>query len=293
MPAYSNSSSSPADANEPVFDVADPVEIVRLSEENWLFTTTMGGPLADVPEKDALEQILDIACGPGDWILDVAFNHANIEVTGVDFNPTIIAYANAKAQTQRIQNASFGVMNWTSGLDFSDETFDLVNGRLLELLTMRQDWPGLLQEAYRVLRPGGSLRLIYFDSLWGSTPAFDELHGFYLCALYKTGLGLSPTGRSLGISPKMPRLVRQAGFHELSIHNYSIDFSSDSECWSCIYRNLELTSNSLMPLVVNLGLQSQEKVDKLYQQALLEMMSGDFCGVWPFFCLTARKPYLP
>ena len=45
----------------------------------------------------------------------------------------------------------------TERLDFPDASFDLVNARLVNAFLSRQDWPRLIQEGFRLLRPGGIL----------------------------------------------------------------------------------------------------------------------------------------
>ncbi len=107
------------------------LRVVRLIEQSRLFTQCMGGPLTGLPDPANFQSILDIACGPGDWVLDVAFAHPTSEVAGIDISQIMIEYANARMRTQNVSNASFGVMNILKPLEFSDHTFDLVNARFL------------------------------------------------------------------------------------------------------------------------------------------------------------------
>src|SRR5438094_299726 len=109
------------------------VEIARLINLDRMTTTAMGGVFAGLPETDLpqLHNVLDLGCGPGSWVLDVAFAYPGCEVAGVDICQTMIEYAWARAHTQLLSNASFGVMDITQPLDFSDNTFDLVSARFL------------------------------------------------------------------------------------------------------------------------------------------------------------------
>jgi ubiquinone/menaquinone biosynthesis C-methylase UbiE len=269
-----------------------PVEMVRLTEESVLFARAMRGPLAGVsPEQmTTFEHILDIASGPGDWVLDVAFKKSHIEVVGVELSENMVKYAMARARAQRLKNVLFQYMNWVEGLDFPDNTFDLVNARLLVLWLLRKDWPLMIREALRILRPGGLFRLIDCDTILTSSWAVDTIHHWTLQMYQRNGFGFSPTGRTLGMSPVLPHLVREAGFAEVQFQPYVIDFSARSENWSIMYRNIEMACTTLMPQVLALKIATQEQFDDVFRQVHIDMMSDNFYGLWPFFSLTGVKP---
>ena len=105
----------------------------------------MGGLLPEIPPErmKAFESVLDLASGPGSWTLDVAQAYYPTLVTGVDASPAIVQYARAMAQVRGLDNVDFLVMNLTTPLDFPDETFDLVTGRLLTRVLGQADWPAL------------------------------------------------------------------------------------------------------------------------------------------------------
>src|SRR5689334_186713 len=88
-----------------------PVEVARLINVDRLLTTAMGGILPGLCETDLpnLHAILDLGCGPGSWVLDVAFEHPACEVAGIDVRRKMVEYAWARTRTQRRFNASFGV----------------------------------------------------------------------------------------------------------------------------------------------------------------------------------------
>src|SRR5947209_14425138 len=119
----------------------------------------MGGPLTGIADPKALHDVLDLGCGPGGWVLDTAFENPHMEVAGIDISRIMIDYANARARTQQLPNASFGVMDITRPLEFPDASFDLVNARFLFAVLKRDAWSPFLDECTRVLRPGGILRL--------------------------------------------------------------------------------------------------------------------------------------
>jgi SAM-dependent methyltransferase len=136
-------------------------EMARLVDQDKMITAGIGGPLAWLSEQEVsqFQDILDIACGPGGWVMEVAFTLPATHVVGFDISAEMIAYARAQARVQGLNNAEFHVMDMTQPFDFPAESFDLVNARLASALLPPTQWPLYLAECLRVLRPGGILRL--------------------------------------------------------------------------------------------------------------------------------------
>src|SRR5437763_13224521 len=103
----------PTYTNTYVFDPESPTELARLINQDRVITQAMGGPLSGVPDPSRLKNILDLGCGPGGWALDMAFALPDAEVEGMDGSRRMVDYANARARTQQLPDASFGVMDIT------------------------------------------------------------------------------------------------------------------------------------------------------------------------------------
>jgi SAM-dependent methyltransferase len=149
----------PASINSYVIDAESGAEVARLIEQDRFLNTYLGGPVPERDDLTSMHTMLDLACGPGSWALEVAYCYPRLQVTGVDVSRSMIDFARIRARTQGLDNAHFQVMDITQPLDVDDETFDLVNGRLLVGVLSREAWLPLLRECLRVLRPGGILRL--------------------------------------------------------------------------------------------------------------------------------------
>ena len=273
-------------------DVVDlsPGEMVCQAEESWLFTNVMGGPLAMLPDVSHIERVLNIACGSGDWAIDTAFAFPHMEVAGIDFNPTSIAYANAKVLSQNLQNISFGTMNWLQPLDFSNDTFDLIYGGFLAGLVPRALWPAVLAEFFRILRPGGILCLTDSDTILSNSAATEQVNALFSQASQRAGFGFSPSGRTMGITPVLGSLLRKTGLCDVQHSAYMLDFSAKTAAWTSIYHSFVVMGTSMLSLVVSTALASKEDVADLQYQVLLDLLSDDFCGVWPFLCVWGTKP---
>src|SRR5579859_1692694 len=127
-------------------------EMARLIDQDHLITEGMGGLL---PERSndfsGIHRLLDVGCGPGGWALEIAFAHPEIEVIGFDISQAMIDYARARARVRGLDNASFRVMDMQKPLDFSDDSFDLVNGRFVSFIPTSLI-PAFLKECMRITR---------------------------------------------------------------------------------------------------------------------------------------------
>jgi ubiquinone/menaquinone biosynthesis C-methylase UbiE len=281
------------DENTYIFDPESPAELGRLMHQDRTLTRGMGGALSGLSATDisTFKNVLDVGCGPGGWVLDVAFEHPQIEVAGVDISRAMINYANTRASVQKLANASFEVMDITKPLNFSDGAFDMVNARFLFAVLRRDTWPAFIAECTRILRPGGILRLTEPSHLIESSSRAGERLGLLMYrALWKAGYGFSMEGNSLGVSYKLPRFLRRAGYQHIQHAGYALDMSSDSDGWADGYHNVQVGAFQSLPLFVHTQVATKEEVEALYQQSLVEMQAPDFTSLWYYFSVWGKKP---
>src|SRR5947209_2188732 len=108
-------------------DAESPAEMARLLDLHVLSTESQGGILPEIKDFTHIHTILDIACGPGGWVLQTAQEHPDIEVTGIDISVRMVEYAREHAKARGLDNAHFQVMDALKPLGFADNSFDLVN----------------------------------------------------------------------------------------------------------------------------------------------------------------------
>ncbi|ORZ03085.1 S-adenosyl-L-methionine-dependent methyltransferase [Syncephalastrum racemosum] len=107
-------------------------------------------------------QILDVGCGPGTWIMDVATEYPESEFTGIDMCPVF-------PTDIRPPNVNFQYGNVMERLPFDDNTFDLINMRFFILALRKEDWDVVLPELHRILKPGGVLQSLESSMLESGT----------------------------------------------------------------------------------------------------------------------------
>jgi len=277
--------------NTYIFDTESAVEMGRLIDQDRMITAAMGGPLVGLSNLPSQAQILDLGCGPGGWVLDVAYARPTIEVAGVDISQTMVAYANARARTQLLTNASFGVMDIRQPLDFSSASFDLVNARFLVGALKREDWAPFIAECTRVLKPGGILRLTEpVDFGISNSIAFEQLMSLSSQALWKNGYGFSVDGRTYGMTTMLPSFLRNAAYQHVHCLAYVLEFSADGDAWQDMYNNYQAAASVAPPLFIKAGLVTPAEIALIYQKLLLEMLSADFRGMWHLVTTQGTKP---
>src|SRR5690349_16994706 len=126
-------------------------EMTRLQIADQLITTRMGGVLPEQEDLSLFESVLDVGCGTGSWLIELAHTAPTIQrLVGVDISSKMVMYARTLAEAQGVSDrVSFREMDALRLLDFPTETFDLVNHRLGLSWLRKWDWPRLLHEYQR------------------------------------------------------------------------------------------------------------------------------------------------
>lgn len=100
--------------------------------------------------------LVDLGCGSGLWAIEVANQYDKTYVCGLDISPV--------QPTLRPDNLDFIITDVTKPLNFDDGSVDLVQSRyphsqvtdarlLLSGIT-RDQWPGYIDEIFRICKPG-------------------------------------------------------------------------------------------------------------------------------------------
>jgi ubiquinone/menaquinone biosynthesis C-methylase UbiE len=271
-------------------DQENAMEMARLLLQDRVITQAMGGLLPDSLDADGISQVLDIACGPGGWVLEVAQTYPQMEVTGVDLDRMLVQYGQAQAAALGLENAHFRVMDATRPLKFADSSFDLVNARLLFGFMLPQHWPRLVAECFRVLRPGGILRLTECEAAVTNSAGFEQMAGYLTQALKLAGQSFSPTGTTIGITPMLRRFLRDAGLTHLQARPFVIDWSAGSEAHESMAENFFVGFQLVQPFLLKMQVADEDQLEQAYEQANQDLQADDFCGLWYYLSVWGEKP---
>ncbi len=273
-------------------DAENTAETARLMYQDRLTTEQMGGVLHEhSPEKiSTLKSVLDLACGPGGWVMDLAFASPKAQVVGVDIGVNNISYAQSQARAQGLDNARFQVMNILKPLDFPDNSFDLVNARLLFGFMPKSAWAPLVKECQRILRPGGIMRMTEMSDGSTNSLACNQLNAKVMRALFLTGQSFSPDGQSLGIAPMLGRFLLDAGYTSLCKVAVPVDASAHMDAHWQFYQNFKVLNRLLKPFLLQTKVTTSEEFEQLYEQALEDIESDAFCAMNFILTVWGEKP---
>lgn len=281
----------PEEENPYIMDSESATEMARLMSQNHVTTMALGGLFPERHDDlEGFDRILDIGCGPGGWVLDVAQKYPDKQVVGLDISNLMVQYARAQAFSQRLENAEFTIMNALEPLQFDDNSFDLVNARFIVGFVAKNAWLPLLKECLRVLRPGGQICLTEGDLGTSTSTSYDEISMMIPKLLKASGLSFSPDGRSIGIIPVLPRLLREAGFKDMGKMAHVIVNARDEPGSSMWIEDFKVTMRTVLPALIKLQITTQEKFDQLYEQAMRDVLSPEFSALLYFVTLWATKP---
>jgi len=286
---------TPADSSQSentyFIDAENAAEMARLTNQDRIITKMMGSLLPEQLDLvHNIHDILDISCGPGGWVLDVAHVYPEKRVVGIDISTLMIEYALYQAYIQSLNNVSFKVMNALESLDFPDNSFDFVNARLMAAFMPIEAWPGFMQECLRITRPAGIIRLSECEMALTNSPAFEQINRMILRAAQVTKQCFSPDGRNLGITPMLGGFLHDACCQNIQKKASVLDFSAGTEAHASQYHNTMVFFKLIQPFLIKVGVTTQEEIDRWYQQTLTEMQSNEFCGIWYYLSVWGERP---
>lgn len=228
--------------------------------------------------------ILDIGCGPGSWGIDVAYQHPEMSVIGIDIDESAIEYAMMRARTQNVENTSFEVADATQTLPFHDASVDYINISLANSFVLKKQWPLLFAECYRILRPGGWLRSTEWLVTQSSSLAMHRLARIFNQALEKDGR------RYLELAPFLKPLIAEAGFVRLSLVVHAVDFSENTPAHKPLCQDWYIGAHLALPFNVKHGVATEDELKEIIEEMQKDMALPNFYG---FLCLsdvTVQKP---
>ncbi|CAB4420613.1 unnamed protein product [Rhizophagus irregularis] len=144
------------------------------------------------PVKQILEnggKVLDVSCGPGAWLMEMATVYGQTQFVGVDLIPTFPT----EIKPQNLKFKQFDVLN---GLPFNDNEFDLVCIQNSSLCFTETQWKEIvIPEMVRVTKPNGWVELMDVEFNIQNLPKnFEPLYDGFdkYCKLHDINLEIIP-----------------------------------------------------------------------------------------------------
>ena len=262
-----------------VEDRSNQAELNRLQVFDALLTAGMGGVLPEQPDPTIFPRVLDVGCGSGGWLIELAKTVPMAVLRGVDVSRTFVEYANARAAAAQVsERVEFHSADALLMLKFRDHSFDLVNHRSAVSWLRTWDWAKLLQEYQRVCHSRGVVRIT--EPEWPiaeSSPALLRLTELASQAFYHAGHYFTPTRD--GITSELARLLQQHGLQQVQTRTYTLEFHAGTPEWQSLFEHNKLGFRTLLPFLRK-WTRVPDDYEEIYQQMLHDMQQPGFVGTW-------------
>ncbi len=289
MPSSSNSKKSGGASTYVVHQSKKKAEFLRLALQSRMITTAMGGVLPEQSDPGSFRHVLDIGCGTGGWIVEAVQAYPEMNAVGIDINPLMVEYSRTQAEAQGLESRiEFRVMDALKKLEFPDNSFDLINLRFGISFVRTWEWPALLLEMQRVVRPGGIIRLTECES--GSknmSQALTQLDDLGTRALYQAG-HLFAQERA-GLTSHLADLLTKCWCEGVQVKSYPLAFRAGTPEGANFKEDMDYTIQMTRPFIQKWG-GLPDNHDALYRQALADMEQPDFSAIWPYLTAWGYKP---
>lgn len=186
--------------------------------------------------KDAMKRMevkdgskaLDVCCGTGDW--SIALSEVvgqSGEVTGLDFSKNMLSVAANKKEDLQLNNTQF-IHGNAMELPFEDNSFDYVT--IGFGLRNVPDYITVLNEMYRVLKPGG--KVVCLETSQPTMIGFKQLYFLYFrfimpligrlfAGSYKEYSWLNESTQNFPDKAMLKKMFIEAGFSQVEVKSYT------------------------------------------------------------------------
>ena len=269
-------------------DRSNQEEWARLAVQDQMITEGMGGPLPEQPATLELKRVLDVSCGPGGWLIQIAKRYPDIpQLIGIDVNADLLNYAREQARIEGVSDrVEFHVMDALLILEFPKQYFDLVNARFITSYMRTWNWAKLIDEMRRITRIGGTIRLTEIEQVHTNIPAPIRLTETLSDALYNAGHLFSPgkteglySQGTLGVARDLSRLLAQYGVENIQTRSSHLEFPHGTPQGHHFAEDLRLGFRTFVPFMRKWS-RVPENYDQLYEEMLTGIEQPDFTGAW-------------
>ncbi len=273
-----------------VQDRSNESELSRVEVQGRMITASMGGVLPEQDDPSVFKHVLDVGCGAGDWLIEIAKTYPTASLLiGADVSRRMVEYARAQAQTQQVSDrVEFHTMDALRMLEFPASFFDLVNERFGTSYMRTWDWVNLLLEFRRVTKSGGIIRVTEPDAFVASTsPALSLYYELFMKAMYQSGHLF--TEERDGLKKKLASLLHQSGIQNVQTRDYTLEYRMGTPEWQNFYNDVTYGLRTLAPFLRK-WTKVPDDYDKICEQALDEIKQPNFVATWQLLTAWGNVP---
>lgn len=253
-------------------------EVNRLDFQHYMLRYVLqGNHLAPLNPLDPSLTILDVGCGNGRWLYEMAQQFPSATLYGLDQAPLPLTPFVASRYFKFVQH------NVLHPLPFPDASFSYVHQRLLVLALPVKFWAPEVAELIRVTRRGGWVELVESDGYFSNSgPATRKLNEYGYLTLKQRGIEVLQV-RNIKL------LLESNGLQHIQFQPVSVPVGAwGGRLGQMALSNTQVALEGMKPLILNAaGIASQAFDDLLlhvYEEFERNNSSLQFfvaCGLRP------------
>lgn len=270
-----------------VQDRSNEDELQRLVAQDQMMTASMNGVLAEQTDPARIHRVLDVACGTGGWLIQLAREYPHIQCEGIDISGKMLEYARGQAVQHQVQDrVQFHVMDALRMLEFPGKHFDLVNLRFGISFVRTWEWAKMLQEMRRVCKPEGIIRISDVTSISSNSPTLDYIMlQIGLPAAIRAGFAF---GEAPDATPRnIARLMSEYRFHVIQQVDYPVEYHAGTQQHRLFVEDIRRMLR-LAPSFWGKWTRVPQDFEIYYERTLREIEQPDFVATWPLFTICAQ-----
>lgn len=272
-----------------VLDRPNEEELARLTIQGRSITTLMGGVLPEQSNVTAFHDVLDIACGPGGWVIQAAQDYPTMSLVGIDISKQMITHANKQAEQCHVtDHVKFRVMDALHKLDFPAASFDLVNMRLASSFVRTWEWRQVITEMLRVTRPNGVMRILDTENQGQCSSQALIQFGVWL-EQAMTSAGYYFEDNKTTLTGHILMLLEQFRCSQVQTKVTDLEYRAGTPEAQAFYDSMRYSFRTLRSFLQRRGYLPKD-YDAICQQALNEIKQPDFHVIWSFMTIWCKPP---
>lgn len=258
----------------------------RLRKQAPLIRNVIGGLMPEIAHPERFKRVLDVGCGTGAWLIELAQTYPQNQFIGIDISQRMIDDAQKQAESVGVNNIEFRVMDALHRIDFPGQSFDLVNHRLGMSWIRTWDWKPLITEYKRLCLRDGVIRIVESDVLIESnSQALTSFSNLFQHALFAAGNLFTNERDSMPLH--LPARLRELGLHN-QFRLSNLDIYGGTPSATSYVDVMHLLFQSLKPF-----LQKWTPVPDTYEetceQAMRDILRPDFAGHAHFITVWSER----
>ncbi|HLZ60318.1 MAG TPA: class I SAM-dependent methyltransferase [Ktedonosporobacter sp.] len=267
-------------------------ELIINAQLHQQMLQVQGGRLCpEIIPINRMKRVLDLGCGAGEWIFDLAKRYPQLHIYGIDIFEDALNQAKMRRNIGCLHQVELRQMDLLHPLPIPDRYLDLVHIRRCASFITQPMWPHILGECVRILKPRGWLVLVEIEIGDISSPACQAIHRATLAALAKLGRTMDPTGLTFGAAQHLYGMLLQTPLDEVTYNLSTIDLGFMSGTSGRVFLTEILRQASFMkPVIIQQGILNATSFDELLAQAGRELLAPDLCGWAIIISAYGRQP---